>query len=155
VKGSPDGTGAAVRSVGPLVLTNATADAYIQHRKTSFTTATSGVRASTFDTAWLYNSGSSYDVTLTDPNAGGPGGAPLPEGIRCTFVVPGTQISAAATGTYQTKNTGAVNVKDHAGGVIASFPAPAAGTFKSVTIETVSVVGTILWDVVEWSVFAA
>jgi hypothetical protein len=153
IQATPAGIGAALRANGPIHLSGVPG---IVHRTVSISSAPGGnLHADAYDTVWLHNSGAAYDVTLSDPNVGAPGGGPIDEGVRCTFVVPGTEVSAGAAGTYQTKNTGSVNLKDSASGLIAAFAPPAAGTIKAITIETVLVGLIILWDVVGWAVFEA
>lgn len=114
-------------------------NAWRANRKTSRSADDPTFAAQSFDTVWLYNSGGSpLYITLTDPNAG----TPLPEGIRCTFVVPGQ-----LTG-YQPQNTASFAIKDHTGFVIAA-PTYNALNPGRVTIETTLISGTVYWEVVE------
>jgi hypothetical protein len=149
------GSGQAIQCNGPETITGALthtgAAAFRVLRKTNISSFPAAAFAGeAWDVVWLLNSGATGVVTLTDPNV-----APLQEGIEMTFVVPGSV--SIIDPPVQAFNTGDVQVHDHGGAQLVAFNTggggPSSGSPKSVTITTVSVGGTIKWDVKSMAIF--
>lgn len=125
------------------------------NRKAVVLDVATGFPGEAWDTVWCYNtSGTGYAIDLSNPNTAGPGGTPLTEGIRVTFVVPGKTGSWSGTLPQAVNTAGSVvDIRDHSSTLLVELGYTATVKVKSVTLETVAPSGAVVWDVVSYTLF--
>lgn len=131
------GAAYAIRCSGPFSRFGATS--YAPGRTTTITAVAANFDAHHYDSVWCYNAVAPYSVSLSDPNTAGPGGGPLPLGIRVRFYSP--HLAA-----IQPLNTGTVLVTDFALNPLKTL----ATTGTTLEVETVfsNASSTVVWDLV-------